>query len=463
MLASTVRETIAQAALVAPGDRVLVALSGGPDSTALLHVLIELRDELECELCVAHLNHTLRGRDSDADERWCAKLAEGLSLPLRSGRIDVAAETERRRGNLEEVARDCRYRFLEEAAGELGADRIAVAHTRDDQVETVLLRLLRGAAAGGLRGMRYARGRVVRPLLDAERGEVLAYLRRRGLPCRTDASNADERFARVFLRRRVMPLLLELNPSLVRTAAANAALLGDEDDLLWELAEEISRGIVAPDPAGRGEGLELDAAAFASLHPALQRRVLRRAAMRVRGHLRALSSRTLEALRRCALGRGPAVELDGEWTAALEGGKLAVRRKPAADPPGYLYLARAGRRLDVKEVDKSFALRIIGAGDGLDIEGLSGPRRALLDADAAGEELEVRPWRNGDRYRPLGAPGRQKLQDLFVNAKIARPSRARHPVFLSRGSICWVSGLRVGEGFRVTQATRRILSIEEVD
>ncbi len=459
MLISTIRETIERLAMIAPGDRVLVALSGGPDSVALLRALFELRGELECELCAAHLNHKLRGKAGDEDERWCSELAQSLELPFRSARVDVNAEVRRLGGNLEEVARELRYSFLEEAAERLGAARIAVAHTLDDQAETVLLRLLRGAGAGGLRGMRPIRGRIIRPLLDVQRSEVLDYLRERNQPYRVDASNTDERFSRAFLRRKAIPLLRQLNPSMARTFATTAAVLGSEDDFLRELAHGVLQRISVRATEGSG----INAGEFASLHTALQRRVLRRLVARELGSLRGVSFRAIEAMRRCALGEGPGVDLGGGWTVRLDGELLTVLRKRPEERIIFRYRAAPGQRLDVKEVDKRFDLRIIEARNGIDIERLSGPGRAFLDADAVGDRLEVRGWQPGDRYRPLRAPGSRKLQDLFVNAKLQRFQRYRSPVFLARGRICWVSGLRVGDEFRVTPRTTRILSIEEVD
>jgi len=457
----SIRRALENGSMASPGDLILVALSGGADSTALLHALYEQRDELGIELAAAHLNHTLRGTESDADAAWCAALAGSLEIEFRCEKIDVGAIAEESGANLEEKARECRYAFLERAADELGAARIAIAHTADDQVETVLLRLLRGAGRSGLGGMRPLRGRIIRPMLGTKRADVLAYLESRKLPYREDSSNRDERFSRVFLRKRVMPLLRQLNPSLERTIGKAASLIADEDDFLRELAEGVLREISSKDSSG----VRLEAAALESLHPALQRLVLRRLLLGELGSLRGIEAGTIEAMRRLAQGRGPAVDL-GPLVFARHEKNLLIHEKAGGEPdsiPLYSYSLSPGQTLRVKEVDKSFSLRNIDAPDGLDIEGLSGPRRAFLDADAAGEVLEVRNWLPGDRYRPLGAPGSQKLQDLFVNAKIPRYARRSAPVFLSRGRICWVSGLRVGEEFRVKPGSSRLLIIEEVD
>ncbi len=460
MIPAKVLNTIEKAAMVSPGDLVLVAFSGGPDSTALLHMLYALREELDCELAAAHLNHMLRGRESDEEESWCARFAASLGIEFRSRKLDVRAENTRRCGNLEETARELRYGYLERTADELGAQSIAVGHTADDQAETVLLRLLRGAGGGGLRGMRLRRGRIIRPLLETGREEVLNYLASKNLDCRFDSSNRDESYARVFLRERVIPLLRELNPSLEKTISTGAAVLGKEDDFLNDLADGVIREIRLEHP----EGPAMRAESFASLHPALQRRVLRRILARGRGDLRRIEYRSIEAMRRCALGEGPGVDFD-TLVFVKHDDVLLLRPKderPGQSPAEFHYSVTAGQTIRLKEVDKSFSLRNIEASDGADIKKLSGPKRALLDADAAGDVLEVRNRLPGDRYRPLGAPGRQKLQDLFINSRIPRRERLSTVVFLAGGRICWVSGLRVSDDYKVTPKTSRILVIEEV-
>ena len=245
--------------------------------------------------------------------------------------------------------------------------------------------------------------------------------------------------------------------------AAAAEHIAEEDDLLRELAGGVLADIGLD--SSDDDSAVLDAEAFASLHPALQRLVLRRLLARELGSLRGIEAATVEAMRRCALGEGPGVDLaDAVFLRA--GRELVLRRHEEAageEPIPFSYAVEQGGTLRVNEVDKSFRLRNIEVSDGLEIEALSGPRRAILDADAVGRVLIARNRLPGDRYRPLGAPGRQKLQDLFVNAKVPRRRRNEAVVFLAGDQICWVSGLRVGEEFKVTPKTTRILIIEEVD
>ncbi|MCG8377145.1 MAG: tRNA lysidine(34) synthetase TilS, partial [Chlorobiales bacterium] len=209
------------------------------------------------------------------------------------------------------------------------------------------------------------------------------------------------------------------------------------------------------------EGLEIPREPFTALNIALQRRVLRRAILRTAGSLRKITSRQLEAIRLAAIGEGPAVDFVG-YRALPNEDRLAITEIVEYPDFSYSYSAKAGQTVEVKEVDKSFALRIIEAGKSIDISGLSGPGKAFLDADLTGDSLEIRNWLPGDRYKPLGGPGHQKLQDVFVNARVERNRRGGLPVFVTKDRICWVNGFRIADEFKVSGQTRRILSIEEV-
>ena len=223
-LAASVLRTIRRDALIEPGGRVVVALSGGPDSVALVHVLRELEDGGHVRLAgVAHFNHQLRGADADADEAFCRTVAAELSLPIECGTADVRSAAREQRRSIEDTARSLRYGFLEQAADRLAADRIAIGHSRDDQAETFLLRLLRGSGPRGLAGILPRAGRVVRPLLDIPRAELRAYVAARGLAFREDATNEDLRIPRNRVRHELLPYLeREFSPGIAGILAREA-------------------------------------------------------------------------------------------------------------------------------------------------------------------------------------------------------------------------------------------------
>ncbi|MFQ5793287.1 MAG: tRNA lysidine(34) synthetase TilS, partial [Acidobacteriota bacterium] len=303
MLISTVAGTIHRFGMVRPGDRVLVALSGGPDSVALTHALIELggrpasdnhpfsgtADELgrpvvaaakaePFEVILAHLNHQLR-RDSSEDEAFCSSMAVRLDIPFVSEGVDVAELARTTRRSVEDAGRLARYRFFKETARRLGCTRIALGHTRDDQAETFLLRLLRGAGTTGLAAIRpVVEGKLIRPLLESSRREILEYLAVRGLPYRVDPTNADPSIPRNRVRNEALPYLeSQFNPSLVDTLARNAELLREEDTWMEAEARRALRQVQTKEDPSRARSLSLSIAKLAALHPALQRRVIRKA------------------------------------------------------------------------------------------------------------------------------------------------------------------------------------------
>ncbi len=309
--------------LLAPASRALVALSGGADSTALLAILMRLRDLGELAMVSAcHVDHGLRP-DSAADAEACAKLCEGLGTPLDVARVEVE-----RAGNLQAAARKARYAALRGAAARAGADRLATGHTRGDQAETVLSRLLRGAGARGLSGIPARRGWVVRPLLSVTRSEIVAYLGERGLSWREDPSNGSLRFLRNRLRAEVLPALEALAPGLEARLAAMARLLFEDDRALDRGAAALLSRSPAP---SAGELLRAPLA--------IQRRVVRRLWRRAAGPERDLGAEHVEAvLRLAARGRPGRVDLPGGFAARVvgreEGGRLAIAAEAGDRVPG---------------------------------------------------------------------------------------------------------------------------------
>ncbi len=271
---SRVLRTIRKHDMLPRGARVLVALSGGPDSVALLHILrtLERRGELAVA-AAAHFNHQLRGAEADADEAFCRDLAADTGVPFIAGRADVAARARESGRSIEDAARQARYEFLNEAADSAGAEAIAVGHSLDDQAETFLLRLIRGAGPAGLAGIRPRAGRVVRPLLDISRGELREYAAGHGLDFRDDSSNADVRIPRNRVRLELLPQLLRFSPAIAATLAREAALARDDEEFLDRLAIESAASIVLLESSG----VAIDAAGLTALPPALASRVTRKA------------------------------------------------------------------------------------------------------------------------------------------------------------------------------------------
>lgn len=431
----TVLRYIREQRLLCAGDRVAVAVSGGADSVALVRVLLELRSELGIVLAVAHFNHGLRGEASDADGAFVAELAKVHELEFfvaHGSVVDRAAVV-----GLEAAGRELRYRWFAQLAAEQRFDRIATGHTCNDQAETVLLKLLRGAATRGLAGIyptvadagKLGAVSIVRPLLCASRSEVEKYLSAIGQSWREDESNLDRRFLRNRVRHELLPLLTrEYNPNLLRVLADLAEVARSE--------EEYWRDIVARE-AARMSTRQFSVAGFSELPIALQRRLLKRF---VEDAGLAADFEHVEKLRRCALGERLRAELPGGHLATRDGAALHLRApsQQAAQAYEYQYVLPIPGEVRVPELGCAIRATIV-AGE----FAREAPAHKLLDPDLLGAELVVRNWRPGDRFRPAHSRSEEKLKRLFAEKRIPAEQRPSWPVALHDGEIVWVDGFPV--------------------
>ncbi|MEX2661495.1 MAG: tRNA lysidine(34) synthetase TilS [Vicinamibacterales bacterium] len=441
----------------------MVALSGGPDSVALLHILREL--EAQGDLVVAgaaHFNHGLRGEASDGDEAFCRDLTASLGVPLETGACEVRALALREKRSIEDAARRVRYAFLAEAAARLGADAVAIGHSRDDQAETFLLRLIRGAGTRGLGAIRPKAGLFVRPLIDISRDALRQYAADGGLTFRDDASNADVAVPRNRVRHELLPYLeREFSPGIVEVLAREAALARDDDDRLEAEAIDLAASVVLTDidPAtGRPVPgtVQVEVQALGSLHPALASRVARRALQYGAGERFVGFEHVHRFLDFVRSGEpGSAISLPGQQARHL-GGIVRLGPEPPRTArhsgagenqfriplsiPGEVLLRPQQMVLSVREWSEG--------SEGSEGSGRSGDLQAFVRG-AAGP-LAVRSRKPGDRFQPPGLGGRsKKLQDYLVDRKVPRADRDFLPLVVdSDDRIVWVVGHGVAEGFR---------------
>lgn len=445
-------------AIAPPGARVLVALSGGGDSVALLRLMKTLHGAGDVVLAgAAHLNHRLRGEESDTDEAFCRALAERMSVPFVNDSVDVAALARRDSRSIEDAARRARYAFLERAADALGADVVATGHTRDDQAETFLLRMLRGAGTRGLGGIRPRTGRIVRPLLDVSREQLRAYLAAEGQTFREDASNADVRIARNRVRHELLPLLeRRFSGAIVKVLAREAALAGRDEDFLQRQAIDLARSVVLSE---NDREVRIAAAPLAGAHPALASRVAQAALERLSGR-RAIGfdhvARLLELARRST---DAAVALPGQ-EAVRVGAEVILHAAGGHDRAGVNSFAFS---LSIPgEVQSGAwaiaALALDSASNGVWPSWAGRGNEVGIAAGIPELPLIVRNRRPGDRFRPLGAPGKRKLQDFLVDRKVPRADREALPLVVDAlGRIVWVPGQAVAEEFKVSASSKSVI------
>ena len=429
-------------------ESVLVALSGGPDSVALLAALSALVEELHVRVFAAHLNHGLRGAESLRDEQCAAQVAARLGVPCTLHRITLSMSA----GNVEERAREARYTFLDQTAHEQGCTKIATGHTRDDQAETVLMRILRGAGLDGLAAIHPVRdGRIIRPLLDCSRAEVLAFLEASGLSYCEDSSNCDRRFLRNRIRHEVLPLLESITPGVRQRLALAASIASAEARHLDDhLAPLLAASV---DVADGSLSLRILFDVKAGLHGRVIRMWLRQA----RGHLRSLSAAHVESILRIAVGPRPnaQAQLPGRERVVREYGRLRFEPAPWL-PPFHAQSLEVGASI---ALPSGWQIRA-------DVEDTAAALvhdptqlRCIADADKIEFPLTVRAVRRGDRVQPFGMAGHKKLQDLFVDRKVPLRLRRSTPVVESAGEIIWVPGLVRSNRALVGAETSRTLCL----
>ncbi len=451
-----VRKTILERQMIpTEGGIVIVGYSGGADSTALLHILTQLQSELMIRVHAAHLHHGMRP-EADADVAVCRGVCESLGVPFHWERADVPALAKAEGITLEEAGRKARYAFLERLADSLGAVAIATAHTRTDQIETILINLLRGTGPRGLRGIPYQRGRIIRPLLDVSRAETHAYCEAHGLPTVFDRTNVDPRQLRYRVRSQLVPLLQQLAPAFERHLLRLADIVENEEGW-WDyyLREHFGNYLQ--------RGARLPAEMFQRQHPAVQRRLLR---AWIQAHVDPLSMppyEILEAIRRALVnGRSTSWEISSEWRLLTDPHGATMHPTSREEAPEYEYplypdtpvlIPQAGVWLEATEEAWSAAEAIPPPCCEL------GVQEVVLDADALQGQLRVRNWRLGDRFQPLGMAHPKKVSRIFIDRKVPTEERRRLPLLCDEAGVVWIPDYTIAHRVRVTPQTKRIMRV----
>ncbi|MCE2439817.1 MAG: tRNA lysidine(34) synthetase TilS [Candidatus Latescibacteria bacterium] len=432
-----------------PGDGIVIGVSGGPDSVSLLDLLSRLRKSLDLRLFVAHLNHQLRGPASDADHQFVMDLAAARDLPCFSDRATVSAA-----GSPEAAARDARFGFLREVMRDTGASRIALGHTRSDQAETVLMRLIRGAGPTGLGAIRPIRDGIwVRPLLAFSRQQIQAYVEHRNLHVRHDDSNGDTRFLRNRIRHLLLPTIAsDYNPSIEAALARSAELIQGEDQLLGQQAESAYRKALLYEGKRK---IILDEDAVFGYHIALQRRLLRTAFFQLRGCARDLDEQSVGRMEGLRLTPAGSIQVAADISFHRSSPWLILSRPTPAFETEVAVPGVTG----IPEIDAFVETKIRPASEVRKHDSSSDPFCACFDLDEICGRLTLRNRRRADRFQPYGLSGTQKVSDLFINLKIPRPLRDEIPLLLGGQAILWVVGLRSAQSTAVTHRARTVLEV----
>jgi len=425
----------------------IVGVSGGADSVALLDWLVSGAPP-GVKLIVAHLNHCLRGSESDGDEAFVTELAESFGLELVTRRTDITAYAASQGMTLEEAGRSARYRFFTEICAAHGGDAVAVAHHADDQAETVLMRLLRGSGMSGLAAMRAksADGRIIRPLLVVYRRQIETYLLARGLSWRDDASNTDCSFLRNRIRHELLPLLATYNPAISERLCATADVIAEDETALDSLAQSAYANVARQE---NGQVI-LPRDGLGSLPIALQRRLFRKALAAVGGSCRHLAFTHLQSIERICSPHGPAKSLDLPNNCRVESSYGTLVFSRSGDDERLLPLTVNGP--GSYPLGDGRILKVTAGRGGESRPDVAG-HGAVFSPAAVPFPWYLRYFMPGDRFVPSGMSGHRKVKDFFISLKVPRQQRSKVPILECNGCIFWLCGYRVAAGVTVTDAT----------
>jgi tRNA(Ile)-lysidine synthase len=441
---------VRSAGLVKPGDRVLLAVSGGVDSMVMLHLFEVFRRSWNLELHIAHLNHQLRGDESLRDEEFVRQTAEALGLPCHTKRADILDHAHRRRLSKQEAAREVRYQFLEDVRSSIRAASVATAHQADDNAETVLLNALRGTGIRGLAGIPTRRdaGKIIRPLLFARRAEIEGYADAHTIPYRTDSSNESTEYTRNYLRKAIIPLLSEVYPDVTESLNRISRMMRQLDERIGNELDARWPSLCGLDEKGR---TVLIVPRLLSEPAYLQEEI----AVRL---LRSLDIEThASAVRRildlCTQPSGRSLQLSGALAVYRDRDRLVVVPSTPSQP--FFQKVDLGSRYTFPTFEFSVS------------SPLAPPPRLdtartteFADADRLGGRLVLRSWKDGDWFIPLGMQTKKKLSDYFTDEKVPLFEKPTIPILESEGAIVWVCGKRLDDRFKVTDRTRSVVKLE---
>jgi tRNA(Ile)-lysidine synthase len=470
-LLQTVEKTISIYGMLKPKDSVVVGVSGGPDSVALLYVLFLIAPRFSLKLGVAHLNHCLRGNDSDKDAQFVEVLAKKFDLPCYIHKKDVREYRIENRLSLEEAARRVRYSFLNNIANTMQYNKIAVGHHSDDNAELILMNLFRGSGTQGLSGIPPVRDhKIIRPLIKLNRSELIDFLSQNKLEYISDASNTDTKFFRNRVRHDLIPLLkTAYNPKISETLNRLSSIIRSEEEWIDDVVHPFYEKTVLD---VQENTIILSSSMLNQYHPALQRRIIRMTIEKIKGDLRRIRFIHISSViglleKRSAYGK---VDLPDRIRIQRDRDALYVFKEKRmlrdvsekhshSETVTFEYQIEKLDSVFIREIEATIKFTEMPMEKVFDSR-YAGQHTCFFDKDTLGFPMVIRNFRPGDAFKPLGVGGTQKLKKYFIDKKVPRGERIKCPILLSRGKIIWVVGHRIDESVKVMPSTRNVMKVE---
>lgn len=467
----TVEKTIAAYGMLQPKDSVVIGVSGGPDSVALLHVLFLIAPRLSLKLGVAHLNHCLRHDDSDKDAQFVETLAKAYDLTCYTHKVDVRKYGIENKLSLEEAGRRVRYTFLNEVANTKQYNKIAVGHHSDDNAELILMNIFRGSGTQGLSGIPPVRGhKIIRPLIELNRPQIIEFLNQNKLKYVSDASNTDTKYLRNRVRHELIPWLeSSYNPKISETLNRLSSILRSEeewiDDVVLSFYEKTVLDVTE-------NYIILSVSVLAQYHPALQKRIIRMAIENIKGDLRRIRFVNINAVVGLLKNKSAHGNLDLPDRIKIQRDRdsLYVKKDQPMFRDGDAQTLRSNGFMFEYQIKKFEPVVIKETGATIEFTEMpvekasdyryAGQHISFFDKDTLSFPMVIRNFRSGDAFKPLGAGGTQKVKKFFIDKKVPRSERIKCPILVSRGKIIWVVGYRMDESVKIIPSTRNVLKAE---
>lgn len=457
-----VYKTIKTHNLINEKENIVLGLSGGPDSMALLYVLMEIKKKINFKIYAAHVNHGVRGKEADEDEFFVKQTCETLNIPLYIKRVDMNKYAKENRLSSEEAGRKIRYDFFREILDKIGGGKIAVAHNKNDQSETVLFRFIRGAGIDGLVGMKYKNGDIIRPLLDIDRGEIEKYCFVKNIKTRIDKTNFETLYGRNKIRLELIPYIEKnLNNNIIDTLFRNAKILSYDKEFLDEYSKESYEKVLE---SKTDNNVVLSKKGFKKLHPAIKARVIRISVERLLGDIKDLEKKHIDDVMNLFEkgNTGKEISINKGILAQVSYEKLIIKKnKKENGISNFQYRLKINEITFINELSTKVKCKVLSREE----VNISFNDRFIkfFDYDKIKSELYLRNRRKGDRIVPIGMNSSKKLKDFFIDKKIPRDERDKIPLLVDGNNIVWIIGYRVSEKYKITEHTKNVLVVEYIN
>lgn len=471
-----VLKTIHKYNLIKKGETLIVGISGGPDSVCLLHLLYNLKEKLNIKIYGAHINHMIRGEQSDKDQEYVKHLCEELGISLFQRNYNIKEIAFKRGISHEEAGREVRYEFFELCSQEVKADKIAVAHNKSDQAETILMNIIRGTGIDGLKGMNHCRGKVIRPLLDISREEIEMYCEEHKLKPRLDSTNLEDIYTRNRIRLNLIPYIDELfDTKVVNSIYRMSLLVRDDYDFIDYYTDEQYQQCVLKTEK---DAIYLLIEQVSKRHPALIKRIIRKTIFNLKGSLKEIESIHVEdVFKLCTEGRtGSVIHLPQDIRAEKSYNVLKIFRYNHKE-----YIPDFEKPVIIPGTTELFEQKFLIKADIIDICCIDSNTKEKLgfienyknigynsliqffDYDILTMGINIRNRRNGDIFNPYKSSGTKKLKEFFIDNKIPRDIRRKIPLISLENEIVWIVGYKISDKYKVTENTKRVIKLEYIE